>query len=120
EGNGNDDDEDDDGEEGDDDGADQEGVRDDEKDDEEEGRDDEHEFDDDESDEETRDEESFDPIPQTPKISEDKGDGEEDLGLNVGREEGHVEEERNMSSTEMSTLIREGEYKQILKLKTLM
>nr|GFC98256.1 hypothetical protein [Tanacetum cinerariifolium] len=29
-------------------------------------------------------EESFDPIPQTPKDSEDEGDGEEDLGLNIG------------------------------------
>nr|GEX32493.1 hypothetical protein [Tanacetum cinerariifolium] len=53
-----------------------------------EGGDDKHEFD-----EETRDEESFDPIPQTPKDSEDEGDGEEDLGLNIGEEERHVEEE---------------------------
>nr|GEZ13383.1 hypothetical protein [Tanacetum cinerariifolium] len=36
---------------------------------------------------------SFDPIPQTPKNSEDEGDGEEDLGLNIGEEERHVEEE---------------------------
>nr|GFC71442.1 hypothetical protein [Tanacetum cinerariifolium] len=43
--------------------------------------------------EETRDEESFDSIPQTPKDSEDEGDDEEDLGLNVGEEERHVEEE---------------------------
>nr|GFD44379.1 hypothetical protein [Tanacetum cinerariifolium] len=46
-----------------------------------------------EYDEETRDEESFDPIPKTPQNSEDKGNGEEDLGLNVYGEEGHVEEE---------------------------
>nr|GEW52223.1 hypothetical protein [Tanacetum cinerariifolium] len=42
---------------------------------------------------ETRDGESFDPISQTPKNSKDKGDDEEDLGLNVGEEERHVEEE---------------------------
>nr|GFD58522.1 hypothetical protein [Tanacetum cinerariifolium] len=53
----------------------------------------EHEFDKDESDEDTRDEESFDSIPQTPESSDDEGNGEEDLGLNVGGEEGHVEEE---------------------------
>nr|GFD20263.1 hypothetical protein [Tanacetum cinerariifolium] len=40
-----------------------------------------------------RDEESFDPISQTPKNSDDDGNGEEDFGLNVGREEGHNEEE---------------------------
>nr|GEW68390.1 hypothetical protein [Tanacetum cinerariifolium] len=42
--------------------------------------------------EEPRDEKSFDPIPKTPKDSDDEGNGEENLGLNVGREEGHVEE----------------------------
>nr|GEV71199.1 hypothetical protein [Tanacetum cinerariifolium] len=89
EGDGDDDnDEDDDSEEGDDDDADQEVVRDDDKDDNEEGGDDEHE-----SNEETRDEESFDPIPQTPKVSKDDNDGEEDLGLNIGEEERHAEEE---------------------------
>nr|GEZ50895.1 hypothetical protein [Tanacetum cinerariifolium] len=46
-----------------------------------------------EYDEETRDEESFDPILKTPENSDDEGNGEEDLGLNVGREEGHDEEE---------------------------
>nr|GEY35797.1 retrovirus-related Pol polyprotein from transposon TNT 1-94 [Tanacetum cinerariifolium] len=61
---------------------------DDDKDDDEEGGDDEHE-----SDEETREEESFDPIPQTPEESKDEGDGEEDLGLNIGEEERHNEEE---------------------------
>nr|GEV23563.1 hypothetical protein [Tanacetum cinerariifolium] len=55
--------------------------------------DDEHEFDEDESDKETRDEESFDPIPQTPENSEDEGNGEEDLGLNIGEQKGHIEEE---------------------------
>nr|GEV26890.1 retrovirus-related Pol polyprotein from transposon TNT 1-94 [Tanacetum cinerariifolium] len=90
EGDGDDDDEDDDGEEGDDDDDDddQEVEKDDEKDDEEEGGDNEQEYD-----EETRDEESFDPISKTPKNINDKGNDEEDLGLNVGREEGHDEEE---------------------------
>nr|GFC55103.1 hypothetical protein [Tanacetum cinerariifolium] len=35
---------------------------------------------------ETRDEESFDPIPKTPENSDDEGNGEDDLGLNVGME----------------------------------
>nr|GEY06743.1 hypothetical protein [Tanacetum cinerariifolium] len=39
------------------------------------------------------DEESFDPIPQTPKNSKDEGNCEEDLGLNIGEEERHIEEE---------------------------
>nr|GEZ32619.1 hypothetical protein [Tanacetum cinerariifolium] len=43
--------------------------------------------------EEPRDEESFDPIPKTPEDTNDDGNGEENLGLNVGREEGHGEEE---------------------------
>nr|GFB71566.1 hypothetical protein [Tanacetum cinerariifolium] len=43
--------------------------------------------------EETRNEESFDPIPKTPKDTDDEGNDEENLGLNVGREEGHDEEE---------------------------
>nr|GEU78037.1 reverse transcriptase domain-containing protein [Tanacetum cinerariifolium] len=63
------------------------------RDDEEEGRSDEHEFDEEETDEETREEESFDHIPQTPKSSEDEGNGEEDIGLIVEREEGLNEEE---------------------------
>nr|GEY96112.1 hypothetical protein [Tanacetum cinerariifolium] len=91
EGDGDDVDEDDDVEEGDDD--DQEVVRDDDKDDEmddeEEGADDEQKYDD----EETRDEKSFDPIPQTLENSNDESNGDEDLGLNVGGEEGHVKEE---------------------------
>nr|GEU29754.1 hypothetical protein [Tanacetum cinerariifolium] len=92
EGDGDDDDEDDDGEEGDND-VDQKVKRDDEKDDEEEGGDDEQEYDEEEYDEETRDEETFDPILKTPKNSDDKGNGKEDLGLNIDREEGHDEEE---------------------------
>nr|GEY71746.1 hypothetical protein [Tanacetum cinerariifolium] len=42
---------------------------------------------------ETREEESFDPIPQTTKRNEDEGNGAEDIGLNVEREEGLNEEE---------------------------
>nr|GFA55348.1 hypothetical protein [Tanacetum cinerariifolium] len=72
---------------------DQEVRRDDDKDDDEEGRDEDQEYDEEEYAEETRDEESFDPIPQTPKNSKDEGDGEEDLGLNIGEEERYVEEE---------------------------
>nr|GEU77153.1 hypothetical protein [Tanacetum cinerariifolium] len=93
---GNDNDEDDDGEEGDDDDDDdQEVEKDNDKDDAEESGDDEEEGggDDQEYDEETRDEESFDPFPKTPESSEYEGNGEEDLGLNVGGEERHVEEE---------------------------
>nr|GEX63507.1 hypothetical protein [Tanacetum cinerariifolium] len=80
-----DDEEDKDGDERDDDDEDQEVVKNDDKDDTEESGDDDNE--------ETRDEESFDPIPQTPKSSEDEGDGEEDQGLNIGEEERHDEEE---------------------------
>nr|GEX80364.1 hypothetical protein [Tanacetum cinerariifolium] len=58
------------------------------RDDDEEGGSDEHEYN-----EETWEEESFDPIPQTPKDSEDESDGEEDLCLNIGGEERHDEEE---------------------------
>nr|GFA39355.1 hypothetical protein [Tanacetum cinerariifolium] len=43
--------------------------------------------------EEPRDEESFDPIPKTPEDTDDEGNGEENLELNFGREEGHDEEE---------------------------
>nr|GEW88575.1 hypothetical protein [Tanacetum cinerariifolium] len=92
EGDGDDDDEDDDGEEGNDD-DDQEVKRDDDKDDEEEGGEDDQEYDDDEYAKETRDEESFDPIPQTLKNSNDDRNGEEDIGLNVGGEEEHIEED---------------------------
>nr|GEU82359.1 hypothetical protein [Tanacetum cinerariifolium] len=52
------------------------------------GESDEHEYD-----EETREEERFDPIPQTPEDSEDEDDGEEDIGLNIGKEERYDEEE---------------------------
>nr|GEY40322.1 retrovirus-related Pol polyprotein from transposon TNT 1-94 [Tanacetum cinerariifolium] len=72
------------------------------EDDEEEGGDDEQASDEEEfihpsfsthAEEETRDEESFDRIPKTPKNSDDKGNGEENLETNVGREEGQDEEE---------------------------
>nr|GEW30830.1 reverse transcriptase domain-containing protein [Tanacetum cinerariifolium] len=95
-----DDDEDDDGEEGNDDDDDQEDEGDD--DDEEKGNDDEQASDEEEfihlslsthTEEEPRDEESFYPISKTPKDTDDKGNGEENLGINVGREEGHDEEE---------------------------
>nr|GEW05570.1 retrovirus-related Pol polyprotein from transposon TNT 1-94 [Tanacetum cinerariifolium] len=98
-----------DGEEGDDDDAkqdddeahdddDQEGERDDE----EEGGDDEQAFDEEEfihpclsihAEEETMDEESLDPIPKTPENSDDEGNGDENLGTNVGRDEGQDEED---------------------------
>nr|GEY39975.1 hypothetical protein [Tanacetum cinerariifolium] len=39
--------------------------------------------------EETKDEESFDPIAKTPKNSDDEGNDDENLCLNVGSEEGH-------------------------------
>nr|GEW78369.1 hypothetical protein [Tanacetum cinerariifolium] len=42
---------------------------------------------------ETKDEESFDPIAKTAKNSDDEGVDEENLGLNVGREEGQDEED---------------------------
>nr|GEY54189.1 hypothetical protein [Tanacetum cinerariifolium] len=81
---------------------DQEDKGDDDEDDQEEGSDDEQAFDEEEfiypslsthAKEETRDEESFDPILKTPKNTDVEGNGEEILGTNVGREEGHDEEE---------------------------
>nr|GEX56890.1 hypothetical protein [Tanacetum cinerariifolium] len=41
----------------------------------------------------TKDEESFDPILKTPENTDDEGNGEENLGMNVGREEGQDEED---------------------------
>nr|GEY83074.1 hypothetical protein [Tanacetum cinerariifolium] len=102
EGDGDDDEEDDDGEEGNDDDDDQEVDRDYEKDDEEESGDDEQASDEEEfihpslsthAEEKPRDEKSFDPILKTHKDTDDEGNGEENLGLNVGREEGHGEED---------------------------
>nr|GEY35639.1 hypothetical protein [Tanacetum cinerariifolium] len=66
--------------------------RDDDKDDEEEGRDDDQEYDE-EYVEETRDEESFHPISKTTENNDDECNGNKDLGLNVGGEEGHIKEE---------------------------
>nr|GEU29380.1 retrovirus-related Pol polyprotein from transposon TNT 1-94 [Tanacetum cinerariifolium] len=43
--------------------------------------------------EETKDEESFNPIAKTAENSDDEGNDEENLGLNVGREEGQVEDD---------------------------
>nr|GEV41814.1 retrovirus-related Pol polyprotein from transposon TNT 1-94 [Tanacetum cinerariifolium] len=76
--------------EGDDEGKDGD---DDEKDDGDAGEEGEDDNDEDNDGEETRDEESFDPIPKTPKNSNDEGNGKEDIGLNVGGEKRHVEEE---------------------------
>nr|GFB82378.1 hypothetical protein [Tanacetum cinerariifolium] len=42
---------------------------------------------------EKRDEESFDPIPKTPKNTNDEGNGKENIRTNVGREEGYDEED---------------------------
>nr|GEY66439.1 hypothetical protein [Tanacetum cinerariifolium] len=56
-------------------------------DDEEGGSDEEGGNDEEDDNEETRDDESFDPIPQTPKSSEDEGNGEEDQVLNISEEE---------------------------------
>nr|GEY79288.1 hypothetical protein [Tanacetum cinerariifolium] len=89
----------DDGEEGDDDDQEDEGN---DEDDEEEDSNDEQASNEEEfihpslsthAEEETRDEESFYPIPKTPENIDDEGNGEENLGTNVGREEGHDEEE---------------------------
>nr|GEZ62719.1 retrovirus-related Pol polyprotein from transposon TNT 1-94 [Tanacetum cinerariifolium] len=75
---------------------------DDEEDNEEEGGNDEQASDEEEfihpslsthAEEEPRDEESFDPVPKTPEDTDDEGNGEENLGINVGREEGHDKEE---------------------------
>nr|GEZ27375.1 hypothetical protein [Tanacetum cinerariifolium] len=102
EGDGDDDDEDDDGEEGNDNDDDKEDNGDDDEDDKEKGNDDEQASDEEEfihpslsihAEEEPRDEETFDPIPKTHEDTDDEGNGEENLGINVGREEGHDEEE---------------------------
>nr|GFB85750.1 hypothetical protein [Tanacetum cinerariifolium] len=73
------------------------------KDDEEEGSDDEQASDKEEfihpslrthAKKETTDEESFDPISKKPENTDDEGNGEENLVLNVGREEGQDEEDK--------------------------
>nr|GFA99315.1 hypothetical protein [Tanacetum cinerariifolium] len=80
----------------------EEDERDDQEDDQEEGGDDEQASNEQEfihlslsthAEEETRDEESFDPIPKTPEDTDDEGNGEENIGINVGREDGHGKEE---------------------------
>nr|GEX85727.1 hypothetical protein [Tanacetum cinerariifolium] len=43
--------------------------------------------------EKTRNKEGFDPIPKTPKNTDDEGNCEENLGMNVGREQGQDEED---------------------------
>nr|GFA94882.1 hypothetical protein [Tanacetum cinerariifolium] len=97
-GNGDEDNKGDDGKEGekdDDDDEEQEIAKNDDKDDTEENGDDDEEGSSDEKDDnkEIRDEESFDPIPQTLESSEDKGDGKQDQGLNIGEKERLNEEE---------------------------
>nr|GEX13917.1 hypothetical protein [Tanacetum cinerariifolium] len=83
----------DDGEEGNDDDDDDQKDEGNDEDDQEEGSDDEQAFDEEEFihpslsthvEEETRDEESFNPIPKTPENTNDEGNGEENLGMNVG------------------------------------
>nr|GEU57181.1 hypothetical protein [Tanacetum cinerariifolium] len=103
----------DDGEEGDDDNDDEQDddeAQDDDdqddkgndKDDEEEGSDNEQASDEEEfihlslsthAEEERRDEESFNPILKTPENTDDEGNGEENLEMNIGREEGQDEED---------------------------
>nr|GFA60308.1 hypothetical protein [Tanacetum cinerariifolium] len=110
----------DDGEEGndddDDDAQDDDGQEDEgnDEDDQEKGSDDEQASDEEEfihlslsthAEEETRDEESFDPIHKTPKNTDDEGNGEKDLGMNVGREEGQDEEARKTNYIETSISI---------------
>nr|GEU71965.1 hypothetical protein [Tanacetum cinerariifolium] len=82
----------DDGEEDDDDDDEEEIAKTDEQDDAERGGDDDEETkSDEESDgDETREEESFDPIPRTPKDSEDDGNGDEDQGLRINIEDSDV------------------------------
>nr|GEX01468.1 hypothetical protein [Tanacetum cinerariifolium] len=84
-----DDDEDKNGDERDDDDQDQEVAKHDDKDDAKESEEvyEEGESDEEDDNEETRDEESFDPIPQTPESSKNKGDGEEDQGVRISKEE---------------------------------
>nr|GEW55833.1 retrovirus-related Pol polyprotein from transposon TNT 1-94 [Tanacetum cinerariifolium] len=85
---------------------------DDEKDDEEKGGDDEQDSDEEEfihpslsthTEEEPRDEEIFDPISKTPEDTDDEGNGKENLGLNVGREEEHDEDELYKDSSSVSS-----------------
>nr|GFC99349.1 hypothetical protein [Tanacetum cinerariifolium] len=75
---------------------------------------------------ETRDEESFDPIPKTPENMDDEGNGEENLELNVGREERQDEEDdEDELYRDVNINLRERVYKWLMftllkNLKTLM
>nr|GEY66548.1 retrovirus-related Pol polyprotein from transposon TNT 1-94 [Tanacetum cinerariifolium] len=80
-------------EEGDDDDDDQKGGSDDEQAFNEEGKEFIHPSLSTHDEEETRDEESFDPIPKTPKNTDDEGNSEKNLGMNVSREEGQDKED---------------------------
>nr|GEU78263.1 retrovirus-related Pol polyprotein from transposon TNT 1-94 [Tanacetum cinerariifolium] len=93
---GDDDDDDEEGDNGDDDkeGNDDDDAQDDDADQENANKDDDEEGDDDDDQEkETRDEERFDPIPKTPENTNDEGNGEENLRINVSRKEGQDEED---------------------------
>nr|GEZ87399.1 hypothetical protein [Tanacetum cinerariifolium] len=88
------------------------------EDDQEEGSDDEQASDEEEfihpslsthAEEETRDEESFDPIAKTPENTDDEGNGEENLGMNVGREEGQDgEDEEDELYRDVNINLRKG------------
>nr|GEY23040.1 hypothetical protein [Tanacetum cinerariifolium] len=86
-------------------------------DDEEEGSDDEQESDEEEfihpslnthAEEEPRDEESFDPISETPKHTDDEGNGEENLGINVAEKKVKMKRTRKTNYTETLISILEG------------
>nr|GEW00221.1 retrovirus-related Pol polyprotein from transposon TNT 1-94 [Tanacetum cinerariifolium] len=84
---------DDDEEEWDDDNDDQEEGSDDEQASDEEGKEFIHPSLSSHDEEETKDKESFDLIAKTPKNKDDEGNGEENIGLNVGRKEGQDKED---------------------------
>nr|GFA74336.1 hypothetical protein [Tanacetum cinerariifolium] len=75
-----------------------------------EGDDEETESDGESEEEETREkkEESFDPIPRTPKESEDDGNSEEDQGLRISEEERMHEEEEANELYRMESIFRTG------------
>nr|GFA65926.1 hypothetical protein [Tanacetum cinerariifolium] len=95
-------DEDKNGDERDDDDQDQDVAKHDDKNDTEESRnvDEEGESDKEDVNKETKDEESFDPIPQTPESSEDKGDSEDDQGLRIKTESNEESDEEETREEE--------------------
>nr|GEY49175.1 hypothetical protein [Tanacetum cinerariifolium] len=82
------------------------------------GGDDEQDDEEEEYDEETRDEESFDPIPRKPENSDDEGNAEEDLSLNVGRKEGHVKEEEEDELYKDVNINKEGAVKVAIQIQS--